>query len=123
MKKFLVTRCGKILSSELRIRKIPKKPSIKLPNYLNKLYDREVDEKTNPILIITKENLKVSTKELDNYPKKRLDSLFNNPKYFVVLGSKHKIELPNLLDPKLFYLVGYLYGDGDGIVNKRYLYI
>ncbi len=121
MNKFLKTKYGKIRVNELKIKKIPNTPKMRLPNYLNSLYDQEIDEKTNPILLITTPGSKISTEKLKNYSRSYLNYLFNHTKYFRVVGSNHNIRLPRILDPRLSYLIGYLYGDG-GLKDIRRSY-
>lgn len=102
---FLITRYGKIPKEELIVEKIPHQPNLKLSNEVNYLYDDSIDKISAPIWI------KLHNGIIERL-KKESKIKVTDIKWIRTGSSPHKIKLPLHLDPRLSYLVGYLYGDG-----------
>ncbi|MBT3984867.1 hypothetical protein HOD38_02990 [archaeon] len=102
---FLKTRYGNIPKNQLIVEEIPDKPQISLPSEVILLYDPNIDEKSAPII------LKIKNGKLRRLSSKITTSI-DQIEWIRAGSSIHKIKIPTSLDPRLAYLVGYLYGDG-----------
>ena len=102
---FVITRYGKIPKEELIVEIIPEFPIIPFSQKVNYLYDSEVDTISAPISIKLSDNRVV-------YLSESLDCEISEVKWIRAGSSTHNIKIPTTLNPKLAYLVGYLYGDG-----------
>ena len=101
----LKTNYGIIPIKELLIEKIPDTPKTKLPEDITLLYDQFFDKLSAPIWVKLKNK---KTIQLNENTKTKI----KETKWLRAGASIHKIKLPTHLDPKLAYLIGYLYGDG-----------
>lgn len=114
------TAYGKIPVKEVEIEKIAEYPRISLPNYLSTFRNNAIDKKSQPILVKLKN--KSCESELQELQKtKNSEYILLTAEYFRVRCSPHRITLPRYLNPKLAYLIGYLYGDG-GLKDIRRSY-
>ncbi|MBU2634376.1 MAG: hypothetical protein KJ674_03960 [Nanoarchaeota archaeon] len=114
---FIKTNYGSIPYKELIVSKISNTPKLKIKNYIDIMYDKEIDTKSsNLYLKINKLKKEITLPEVLNkkYGLKEVS-------YWKAKSSSHKITLPTHLTPKLSYLVGYLYGDG-GLKDIRRSY-
>ena len=113
----LKTNYGHIPLNELKISEIPSTPKYKLSNYIKNMHHEEIDKKSSNLYVkINKFNKEILLPSIlnKNYSHSQII-------YWKAKSSPHKIQLPTHINPKLAYLIGYLYGDG-GLKDIRRSY-
>ena len=115
---FIETKYGDIPAEELIFEEPPEKPSIPLPSYLRKLYLKEIDDKTYPVLFENQGKYVLLDEKIAN---ENSGELFKEIELYKARGSK-PVKLPKEMNPKLAYFAGYFLGDG-GLkdIQKTYL--
>ncbi len=114
MNSVLMTRYGSIPNKELIDILVPQQPSVRLRDYISSLYDPLFDDCTIPLSAKMKNGKTILIKS-----KSKLT--LNKIQWVRAGSSPHYVTLPTRLDPRLAYLVGYLYGDG-GLKDIRKTY-
>ena len=112
---YIQTRYGKINKQDIIIQEIPCFPSKKLRFRLSALHDEEIDKQNSYLYLKNGKNKeKCLNKNIKNYDLEEIDYIYSK-------GSPHKITVPSKINPKLSYLIGYIYEDG-GLKNIRRSY-
>lgn len=99
---YVKTRYGKIKKRELRLRAIPDSPKVKLTWKFEDLFIDGIDDASN---------FNVSYFDRKFNQIKNLEG--DRDVYFRARSSPHYVKLPIVLDPRLAYFLGYMYGDGS----------
>ncbi len=99
------TKYGKIILKKPIISKIPNYPKKPLNIKIKDLLDSKVDQKSSFI------HMAINGQEI-SLEKAEENISLSKINFFYSKSSPHKVKLPNVITPKLAYLIGYIYGDG-----------